>query len=87
MWKPDNGTKAMLTHIRSFAKAMLQFYEASLVTGPAKKKAKTAGMPADLDKYWAQKGCKSIHWIKQDRGVREEYWLPYRKRVGPDVHR
>ncbi len=53
----DNGTKAMLTHVRSFHKAMLESYEASLVTDPATKKRKTAGMIAELNKYWAGKGC------------------------------
>ena len=59
VWKRDNGTKAMLTHVRNFHKAMLESYEASLVTGPATKKRKTVGMSAELKKYWAEKGCKN----------------------------
>ncbi len=67
VWKRDNGTKAMLTHVRTFHKGMLESYETSLVTGPATKKRKTAGMIPELNKYWAEKGCKSIHWITRNR--------------------
>ena len=37
---------------------MLESYEARLVTGPATKRKKIAGMRAELNKHWAEKGCK-----------------------------
>ena len=58
MWKQDIGTKAMLNHVRTFHKAMLESYEASLVTGPATKKRRTAGMRAELNNYFAEKVFK-----------------------------
>ncbi len=58
MWKRDNGTKAMLHHVRGFHRALLETHEASFVTGPVTKKRKTAGMMAELNKFWAEKGCK-----------------------------
>ena len=59
MRKRDNGTKAMMNHVRKFQRTMLESYEASLVTGPATKKMKTAGMCAELKSFWAEKGCKN----------------------------
>ncbi len=50
MWKRDNGTKAMLHHVRRFHRALLESQEASFVTGLLTKKRKTAGMMAELNK-------------------------------------
>ena len=88
MWKRVNETKAMLNHVRAFQKAMLEIYEASLVTAPATKKRKTAGTRAELNKYWVEKGCKKYPFDnKRQKGVREEYWPSCRERIGPAVYR
>ncbi len=57
-WKRDNGTKGMLHHVRTFHKAMLDSCEAGLVTGTVTKKRKAAEIMAELNKFWAEKGCK-----------------------------
>ena len=72
MWKRENGTKTMLNHVRTFHKAILESYKASLVTGSATKKRKTAGMHALLIRYWAEKGCKQYSLDNREQKVFEK---------------
>lgn len=58
VWKRDNGTKSKLNHVRTFHKVVLETYEASLYKTPLAKKRKTVGVISELNKNWAEKGCK-----------------------------
>ncbi len=46
---------AILTHIQTLQKAMLEMYEVSLVAVPQTKKTKTAGMISEVNKHWVEK--------------------------------
>ena len=58
---------------------MLESYEASIVTGPATKKRKTAEMRAELSNYWAKKGCKKYPLDKKKQGFEKNIGLLFGK--------
>ncbi len=48
---------------------MLDSYEVGLVTGTVTNKRKAAEMMAELNRFWAEKGCKTYSLDKKKQNV------------------